>query len=1058
MIDHSRKLDDIIRFSREREKELECLYRIEEILKKPGLEIDRALETIVDAVPSGWQYPEACRVRIDVGTETYAPPGFEETPWAQKADIFVQGKKAGEIGVYYTKELPPADDGPFLTHEARLLRAIADRLGSFIFHRRIEQAVKDLPDIRPDEGGGDWKVVLELLRQTDRNLFVAVTERMLNLLCWRGVEEAERLRERSGEPETAAPDESSGLVNRPGRRAVLEITDEKSREIFGIAAEHYTDDQLLAYIRNWILDDKLKFLVRVASRNLPLAEVIDALRQYRDIHTEGVELSAASKKGVLVSLIRRFLSSQLNYIRIAKSYVDVKDFFEFLDRTIYSTESSGKLGGKCAGLFLARQIIEKSPESNDLLRGIKTPRSWYITSDILLRFLSYNNMDEVAEQKYKDVNQVRLEYPHVIQTFKNARFPSEIVQALSVVLDEFGDRPLIIRSSSLLEDSLGYSFSGKYRSLFLANQGTKQERLEALMDAIAEVYASVFGPDPIEYRAERGLLDISEEMGIMIQEVIGTRIGDYFLPALAGVAFSRNEFRWSPRIKREDGLIRMVPGLGTRAVDRTSDDYPVLLAPGQPGLRVNVAIEEIVYYSPRKLDVINLRTNTFETMDASELLRRHGDSIPMLEKLVSVHDGQNLRRPLAMGVDAGADALYFTFEGLISDNVFVPRVNGLLKLLEAKLGTPVDIEFAHDGRDFYLLQCRPQSFGEDAAPAPIPKDVPRDSIVFSARSHVSNGRVPDITHIVYVDPEAYGALPERSDLLAVGRAVGRLNKLLPKRQFILMGPGRWGSRGDIKLGVNITYSDINKTAVLVEIARRTGGYTPDLSFGTHFFQDLVEGEIRYLPLYPDDEGIVFNERFLLGAPNILADLLPEYAHLAGALRLIDVPASTGGKVLRVLMNAELNEAIGILAEPHAGAELPAAPQDDAARPAEQFWVWRLRMAERIALETDAARFGVAAMYVFGSTKNATAGLKSDIDLLVHFRGTAAQRADLLSWLGGWSLALDEMNYQRTGYRTGGLLDVHVVTDEDIEKKTSYAIKIGAVTDAARQLPMKKTGE
>ncbi len=273
-----------------------------------------------------------------------------------------------------------------------------------------------------------------------------------------------------------------------------------------------------------------------------------------------------------------------------------------------------------------------------------------------------------------------------------------------------------------------------------------------------------------------------------------------------------------------------------------------------------------------------------------------------------------------------------------------------------------------------------------------------------------------------------------------------------------MGPGRWGSRGDIKLGVSITYSDINRTAVLIEIARRSGGYTPDLSFGTHFFQDLVEGEIRYLPLYPDDEGIVFNDRFLSGSPNILADLLPEYAHLAGAVKLIDVPRATGGKVLRVLMNAELNEAIGILAEPQTGTRLAPAAPEEGARPAEQFWVWRLHMAERLASELDAGRFGVVALYVFGSTKNATAGLKSDIDLLVHFRGTPEQRAELGLWLEGWSLALDEMNYQKTGYRTGGLLDAHVVTDEDIANKTSYAIKIGAVTDAARALPMKKKSE
>ena len=116
----------------------------------------------------------------------------------------------------------------------------------------------------------------------------------------------------------------------------------------------------------------------------------------------------------------------------------------------------------------------------------------------------------------------------------------------------------------------------------------------------------MFGPDPIQYRAGRNLLDVHEEMGIMIQEVVGTRVGRYFLPAFSGVAFSNNEFRWSPRIRREDGLVRLVPGLGTRAVDRLSDDYPVLVAPGQPGLRVNASLDEVVRYSPKMVDLIDL--------------------------------------------------------------------------------------------------------------------------------------------------------------------------------------------------------------------------------------------------------------------------------------------------------------------------------------------------------------------------------------------------------------------------------------------------------------------
>jgi predicted nucleotidyltransferase len=113
------------------------------------------------------------------------------------------------------------------------------------------------------------------------------------------------------------------------------------------------------------------------------------------------------------------------------------------------------------------------------------------------------------------------------------------------------------------------------------------------------------------------------------------------------------------------------------------------------------------------------------------------------------------------------------------------------------------------------------------------------------------------------------------------------------------------------------------------------------------------------------------------------------------------------------------------------------------------------MAERIASELDGEAFGVKAMYLFGSTKNASAGPASDIDLLVHFDGTDEQRAALENWLEGWSLALSEMNYLKTGYRTGKLLDAHIITDEDIANRTSYAVKIGAATDPARELELKR---
>jgi pyruvate,water dikinase len=1045
---------DLARFFRERAKELECLYQIEELLLDEEAVLGDVCHKIVEVMPSGWQYPEVCRVKIVIGDQSCQAPDFVETPWVQKAAITVQDARVGEISVTYLQEMPAADQGPFLKQERRLLKTIADRLGSFMLHQHLRREAEDRREELERERPGEWRVALNLLHHTDPALFETISEKMLNNLCWSGVAEAEELRQRlspSGAQFEAGADRESNV---PYRVQPFEITEQVSEEIFRIAAKTYTSEQILDEIRKWIQDDKLSFLLQLGNRSLSLADVIEALRQYREIAPDGLELSDAAKKGVIVSLISRFLSTQLAYINVAKKYMDISDFFEIMDRIIYMPESHGRLGGKCAGLLLAQKMIEKSFGNDPLFSSVKVPKSWYLPSDALLGFIRFNNLDEVIEQKYKDINQVRLEYPHVIHTFKNSRFSPEIVQGLSMVLDELEGAPLIIRSSSLLEDSLGAAFSGKYKSLFLANQGDKHERLRALLDAIAEVYASTFGPDPIEYRAERGLLDFSEEMGIMIQGVVGTRIGDYFLPAFAGVAFSRNEFRWSPRISREDGLIRMVPGLGTRAVDRVSDDYPVLVAPRQPGLRVNVAPEEVVYYSPKKVDVINLKTNTFETLDVADLVRKHGAQMPLLEKMVSVYDGHYLRRPLGMQIDFEKDNLAFTFDGLLSESPLVKQVHAILRLLEENLGTPVDIEFAHDGRDFYLLQCRPQSYSEESAPAPIPKDVPADRVVFTANRYISNGRVRDITHIVYVDPLKYAALPSRDDLVAVGRAVGKLNKLLPKRQFVLMGPGRWGSRGDIKLGVSVTYSDINNTAVLIEIARKKGNYMPDLSFGTHFFQDLVEGQIRYLPLFPDDKGVQFNERFLNIAPNIMASAVPEYAGLSDVIRLIDVPQATDGCVLRVLMNAELSEAIGLLAPPVAGDEQIETRPVETGRPAEQTWLWRYRMAEHIASELDPEKFGVVGFYIFGSTKNATAGLGSDIDILVHFKGTDQQREDLMTWLDGWSLCLDEINYLRTGYRTGGLLDVHIVTDEDIANKTSYAVKIGAVTDPARPLPLR----
>jgi len=1047
-------LDAMLAALRERAKELNCLYQADDILGRKGIGVDQALEELVQILPPGWQYTEVCQTRITFQDDVYQTPGHVESQWIQKAPLLVHEERVGDITVSYTHHRPDADEGPFLKEERRLLNTVAERVGQFL-ERRIEgrRAPEwESPDRTfPAEDRQAWTVILEFLRTTDRGLLLRVTRKMINHLCWYGIAEAQELLREFAFAQTEPEETEAGQDNRPSaRRQMLEIEAQIERT-FAIAGRHLSEHEIIRRIEQWINEDKTGNLAAILERlDSSLPEISEALEKYMHNVDESA-LPVAVKSQLRVALLRRFFTDRLDFLKSAKAHVEVADFEDLVHRIITPSGSHGKLGGKSAGLFVASKIVVEEARKDEILRGIRTPKTWYISSDGLLEFIQFNDLDDLYNRKYMEVGRIRQDYPHVVQLFKNSRFPPEITKGLSVALDDFEDRPLIVRSSSLLEDSSGAAFSGKYKSLFLANRGTKRQRMEALQDAIAEVYASVFGPDPIEYRAERGLLEVHEEMGIMIQEVVGRRVGDYFFPAFSGVAFSNNEFRWSPRIRREDGLLRLVPGLGTRAVDRLSDDYPVLLAPGQPNLRVNTTADEVVKYSPAQADVINLETGHFETIEFRELLRRVGRSYPIVHRVVSRWQEGRLTRPMAIGSDYAADEYVVTFDGLFTDTSFVPRMRAMLEVLEENLGFPVDLEFAADGEDVYLLQCRAQSYSAEAAPAPIPRDLPRDRILFTAKRHISNGRAPNLSHVVYVDPEQYDTVASRADLLRVGRAVGRLNQMLPKRQFILMGPGRWGSRGDIKLGVSVTYSDINNAAVLSEIARKKGRYSPDLSFGTHFFQDLVEGGIRYLPLYPDEEGIAFDELFLRRSPNLLAGLLPEFEDLSDVVRVIDVSQATGGQVLHILMNGDLEEAVGLFAEPSAAPEETAVEAATTDPGSKGHWRWRDFMAERLAASVDRERFGIRQLYVFGSTKNATAGPGSDIDLLVHFRGDERQREELILWLNGWSRCLAEANFLRTGYRSDGLLDVHVITDEDIERRTSFAVKIGAITDPARPL-------
>lgn len=1019
---------------KEREKELNCIYSLSEIIEDETISDEKKLKKIVNIIPDAWQYPSDTCARIVIKDQEVRTDNFQETPWKLSKELKIKGAIIGVIEVYYLNEKPHAHVGPFLNQEIKLLSVLAERISSFIDHIDLAKAL----NIQVSKKKSDWQIIIDLLVKTDPSLLFRVTRKMLYYLSRSQNESLFSLMENLSCPidPGAEPSEWCG-INMPNPKQDMDTLRKIQKSVFSIAEQSIPDEEITKLVELWLKQDKARPLILAAENSgISLIEIRDVINKISEIPQSEWSLSPEDDISIRTNLLRRFFTDRLKYINIAKQYIGVEDFINLIHKVIGPSQGNGRLGGKSSGIFLAEKILEKERKKlNDPdLEDIAFARSWYLSSDTNWDIIRYNDLDEVIHTKYMDPKDIKAEQPFLEQVFKNAAFPSEIVEGIRRIVREVGNKPIIVRSSSLLEDSFEAAFSGKYKSLFLANQGSEDERLNNLMDAIAEVYASTFSPDPIEYRKERGLLDFTESMGILIQEVVGTKIGPYYLPVFAGVAFCNNEFRWSPRIQRSDGIVRLVAGLGTRAVDRVTDDYPVLVSPRRPTIRVNAMVDETIHYSQRYMDVINVKQATPETVSVDQFFQQYGGQYPLLNQVVSIHKDGHLYTPTGIILDPKDTDMVITFSGMLEKGKFIKQINWVLTILSERMGTPVDVEFACDGKKLYILQCRPQSQGALTERVKIPTNIVKNRIIFTANKYVTNGRLKNIQYLVYVNSEEYENLEQREDMQAIATIVSKLNEQLPKRQFILMGPGRWGSRGDIKLGVPVQYRDINNTALLIEIAKKKQESAPDLSFGTHFFQDLVEANIQYLPLYPDNEEIIFNESLLDMAPNKLEEFAPKFKQYEKVIKVIDVSQLADGGTVSVAMDGEANEAMAYM-----------VPTDH--------WVWRMDKVRELADQLNPERYGVVALYVFGSTQEGTAGPKSDIDLLVHIRGSKEQQEDLLAWFEEKDKVLCQENEKRTGMKTELILDVHLITDEDIKNNTSWACHLHAQTGAAKPVPL-----
>lgn len=700
--------------------------------------------------------------------------------------------------------------------------------------------------------------------------------------------------------------------NRPLPMATRLEIDALNNIILAHAMRHLSHDQIFDQINLLIKREAAKKIIEVSERpDVTFKELYTEIQSFSKLLRGETLLSREEAIGTRVALIRNLISDQLKFIKIAKQHLTIRDFGWITKRIIGTQKGMGKIGGKAAGLLLASTILTQARERRKEIGAFRIPESYFVRSDVVSEFITQNNLDEFINIKYADAKTIRSEYPLLQKIFTSSRFVPEVVVKLRLMLEEVGEVPLIVRSSSHLEDRVGAAFSGKYLSLFIGNQGPIEKRLEELVNAIVQVYASTFAPDPLEYRKERGLIDYQEQMAIIIQAVVGRKYGRYFCPDFAGVAFSRNEFRWSPRIRREDGMLRLVLGLGTRAVDRVGEDYAKIVPLGVPTLSAAQRVEDVLHYSQSFVDVIHLEDNRFETIPLTEFLGCVGAGMPAMHDYLSIYENGQIADPSGRLFAVDPESAVVTFRNLLGRTLFPRQMKAILETLEEAYGVPVDVEFAHDGESLHLLQCRALAEEEAARVVRIPRDLPADRLLFRADRFVRSGVIDGITHVVYIDPSDYERAGSYEELVDIGRAVGLLNTRLPRRRFILMGPGRWGSRGDIKLGVRVTYADIHNTALLIEIARRKGNYVPDVSYGTHFFQDLVEAKIAYLPIYPDEKGAFLNEP-LLRSGNRFAELVPEFAALAEFVHVFDVARSGLGEELTVLMDGENDEAAAVI--------------------------------------------------------------------------------------------------------------------------------------------------
>ena len=648
---------------------------------------------------------------------------------------------------------------------------------------------------------------------------------------------------------------------------------ERQGERFVPVANSYDATALLADVRQLAVDDPKR---RLDYWDRLFIDAEAAARLPRD---------EARHEEMLQKLVGVLMGQDARILELARRYMTLADLLAIRSRMI----GTGFIGGKAVGMILGRKILERD-EAYGWSAVLEPHDSFYIGSDVYYWYLVHNGWWDLLMQQ-KTASGYFSAAEHLERNMLRGRFPEELVETLEQMLEYYGQYPLLVRSSSLLEDGFTGAFAGKYESHFCVNRGTPEQRLDQLLHAMRRIFASTMSRDALTYRRQRGLEDREEPMGLLVQRVSGRYRGHLYMPDAAGVGASYNTFVWSRDMDPRAGMLRIVAGLGTRAVDRVEGDYPCVVALDQPLRRPYRGEEDLRKYSQRDMDVLDIDANTFTTIP---LIRLAELDVGVPDARLAVPDRRLERLLRERGQEqTSGRAWLVNFEPLLRDTDFAGLLQRMLKTIERAYGYPVEVEFtltfgeAGEQR-INLVQCRPlQTLGPQQR-VRLPDAVRGEALFFrtSGRFMGPSMQLP-IQRVVWVDPQAYAAATnqQRHD---VARLIGAINNAIGADGWttLLAGPGRWGTSTPA-LGVPVRFSQINHFAALVEVSAPEAGITPELSYGTHFFQDLVETQTFYAALAPQEQDCQLNLDYLATCPNELTRLVPAAQPYEGLVKVCD---------------------------------------------------------------------------------------------------------------------------------------------------------------------------